>query len=338
MKILLQLFVSCLILLSTAFADWIPIDSVRVQDANGVPLLLNQTITTRGIVTTRREFGLFLVYFQSSTAGLVAFDTAFCSGVKRGDSIEVTGVVTQFSGLTELSPVTSFTILDTGRTVTPVVKTCSQIRLNGEPNEGMLIKIRNVTAVHTTAGTNATVWTVAGSGTNYRIFDGIDSCDIRIYATTNIANQPVHSFPFDVITECSQFKSSAPFNSGYQLLPRRLDDFSGATGINPVSNIIPDNYSLHQNYPNPFNPNTIINYEIPVNVKHETSNVRLTIYNSLGSEISTLVSEKQNAGSYSVRFDGANYPSGIYYYKLSISTSSGQTDNFTDVKKMILLK
>jgi len=331
MKILLQLFVSTLILLSTAFAGWIPIDSVRVQDANGVPLLLNQTITTRGVVTTRREFGLFLVYFQTRTAGLVAFDTAFCSGVKRGDSIEVTGVVTQFNGLTELSPVNSFTILDTGKTVNPVIQTCSQVRLNGEPYEGMLIKIRNVIAVHTTGGANVTIWTVTGSGTNYRILDGIDSCDIRIYATSEIANQPVRAFPFDVVTECSQFKSSAPFNSGYQILPRRLDDFTGATGINPVSNSVPDKYSLHQNYPNPFNPNTIINFDIPRDARRETQDVKLIVYDALGKEVTALVNENKPAGNYSVTFNGANYPSGVYYYKL-------ETDNFTEVKKMILLK
>jgi len=51
----------------------------------------------------------------------------------------------------------------------------------------------------------------------------------------------------------------------------------------------------------------------------------------LGNEVATLVNEKQNAGSYEVDFNGSNYSSGIYFYKL-------QTDNFSETKKMTLIK
>ncbi|MBK8382713.1 MAG: T9SS type A sorting domain-containing protein [Ignavibacteria bacterium] len=77
-----------------------------------------------------------------------------------------------------------------------------------------------------------------------------------------------------------------------------------------------DNFLLQQNYPNPFNPKTIINYAIPSNVKRQTSNVKLIIYNSLGKQITTLVNEKHNPGSYSVEFNGEGLPSGIYFYKI----------------------
>ncbi|MEO6694187.1 MAG: hypothetical protein ABIY50_00710, partial [Ignavibacteria bacterium] len=99
MKIVLILLVSMFTFISTAFAQWIPLDSIRVQDANGVPVLLGQIVTTRGIVTTQRELGASLVYFQDRTDGMVAFDAPFGAGVKRGDSIEVTGTVVQFNGL-----------------------------------------------------------------------------------------------------------------------------------------------------------------------------------------------------------------------------------------------
>lgn len=326
MKNLLNLFSYLFIFLSTAYSQWIPIDSVRIQDSLGVPLLINQSITTRGVVTTHREFGGSLVYFQTNTAGLVGFDTAFCNHVKRGDSIEVTGVVTQFSGLSELNPVTSLTIFDTGNIVTPTVLTCTQVRVGGEAYEGMLIKIRNVTAVHTLTGENVTTWAVTGSGTNYRLIAGSDSCDIRIYATTDIANQPVRAFPFDVITECSQFKFSAPFIGGYQILPRSLNDFSSATDVNIISNNIPDKYTLHQNYPNPFNPNTKIRYQLV-----SGGDITLKVYDVLGNEAAILVDKKQNAGSYEVEFDGSRLASGIYFYKL-------ESGNFIETKKMILLK
>ena len=326
MKNLILFFVYLLLFTSSASSQWITIDSARSQDTSGVSLLLTQSITTRGVVTTHREFGGSLVYFQVNTAGYVGFDTAFCNRVKRGDSIEVTGVVTQFSGLTELTPVTNLTIFDTGNVVTPKTVTCSQVRNNGEAYEGMLIKISGVTAVRTFAGVDITTWTVGGSGTNYRIFAGGDSCDIRIYATTNIANQPVHSFPFDVVAECSQFKFSAPFIGGYQILPRDLNDFTGVTGAGSVSTVIPDKFSLEQNYPNPFNPVTNLEFGIS-----DLGFVSLKVYDVLGKELKILVNEIRQPGNYKIEFDGSNLTSGIYFYTLN-------ADGYSETKRMILLK
>lgn len=98
------------------------------------------------------------------------------------------------------------------------------------------------------------------------------------------------------------------------------------TSINQTSSKIPDEFKLSQNFPNPFNPKTIIQYSIT-----ESDFATLKVYDILGNEISVLVNEKQNPGSYSVDFDAGNYPSGIYYYKL-------EAGNFSEVKKMILLK
>jgi hypothetical protein len=85
-------------------------------------------------------------------------------------------------------------------------------------------------------------------------------------------------------------------------------------------------YVLEQNYPNPFNPSTTIKFGIPVK-----NNVVVKIYNSLGSEIATLVNEVREAGSYEIQFNASNFSSGIYYYKIA-------SGNFTETKKMILLK
>ena len=71
----------------------------------------------------------------------------------------------------------------------------------------------------------------------------------------------------------------------------------------------PKEYSL-SNYPNPFNPTTKINYELRV-----TNYVSLKVYDVLGNEIAILVKEKQNAGRYSVNFNGADLSSGIYFYR-----------------------
>ncbi len=90
---------------------------------------------------------------------------------------------------------------------------------------------------------------------------------------------------------------------------------------------IPYSFYLSNNYPNPFNPTTLINYEVAKNTF-----VTLKVYDVLGREVATLVSETKSAGEYSAKFDGSRFPSGVYFYRLS--TSSG----FLQVKKMVLEK
>ena len=85
-------------------------------------------------------------------------------------------------------------------------------------------------------------------------------------------------------------------------------------------------YSLSQNYPNPFNPNTVVSFQIPV-----PGFVSLKIYDVMGKEVAKLVNEFKQAGNYSIDFNAANFPSGVYYYRL-------EAGDFTDTKKMILVK
>jgi len=94
---------------------------------------------------------------------------------------------------------------------------------------------------------------------------------------------------------------------------------------------LPTEFSLSQNYPNPFNPSTAIRFTIPSNVKRETSNVTLKVYDILGREIATLVNEEKSAGSYEVEFDATNLSSGVYFYQL-------RAGGFVDTKKLILIK
>lgn len=103
------------------------------------------------------------------------------------------------------------------------------------------------------------------------------------------------------------------------------------TSISNESNNISENFNLAQNYPNPFNPNTTIKYTIA-----EKGFIRLTIYNSLGEEVSNLVNSNRDKGSYTVNFNGNGLNSGIYFYKLTYKNKNG--NNFTDTKKLILLK
>jgi Secretion system C-terminal sorting domain len=85
-------------------------------------------------------------------------------------------------------------------------------------------------------------------------------------------------------------------------------------------------YTLLQNYPDPFNPVTTITYLIPDNGR-----VNLAVYNILGQKVETLVDEVKSSGSYSIEFDGSNFPDGIYFYQLTSGTNTLR-------KKMLLLK
>ncbi|MBK7377890.1 MAG: T9SS type A sorting domain-containing protein [Ignavibacteriales bacterium] len=93
----------------------------------------------------------------------------------------------------------------------------------------------------------------------------------------------------------------------------------------------PTEFTLEQNYPNPFNPKTKIKYTIPSNVKNQTSNVSLKVYDILGKKVAELVNENKPAGEYEILFEASELPSGIYLYQL-------QAGNFIESKKMILIK
>ena len=90
--------------------------------------------------------------------------------------------------------------------------------------------------------------------------------------------------------------------------------------------LLPQKYTLAQNYPNPFNPTTRIQYTVP-----KDGNVKLTVYNIIGQEIAQLVNGEVKAGTHEINFDASALTSGVYLYKL-------QVNNFTSVKKMILMK
>jgi hypothetical protein len=89
---------------------------------------------------------------------------------------------------------------------------------------------------------------------------------------------------------------------------------------------LPVRTSLRQNYPNPFNPTTVVSYQLSV-----VSNVRIAVYDVLGREIGTLMDEVKQPGTYSVTWNAAGRPSGVYFCRM-------QAGNVQTAVKMVLMK
>jgi photosystem II stability/assembly factor-like uncharacterized protein len=148
------------------------------------------------------------------------------------------------------------------------------------------------------------------------------------WAESFINNPPMDSLS-SRLTDLS-FVANASVISGWTI----GDDgsvaaFSGTTtpvGVENNRKSTPTEFALQQNYPNPFNPTTIINYHLPMD-----DMVTLKVYDVLGREVKTLVSEHQIAGNYSVTFSACNLPSGVYFYSLQAGT-------YHNTKKLLLLK
>jgi photosystem II stability/assembly factor-like uncharacterized protein len=100
----------------------------------------------------------------------------------------------------------------------------------------------------------------------------------------------------------------------------------GITSVSGNQNQTPQEFSLSQNYPNPFNPKSNIKYQIS-----KLSEVKLVILDILGREVAVLINEQLSPGSYEVEWDGSDYSSGVYFYKLI-------TGYYSETRKMILLK
>jgi len=115
------------------------------------------------------------------------------------------------------------------------------------------------------------------------------------------------------------------FTGGSSGKPEAIKSKSENTGIKTEPNA-PMEFNLSQNYPNPFNPVTNINFAVP-----NRSSVKLTVYDMLGKAIELLVNGEYTAGTYKTNWNGANYPSGIYFYRLTAG-------DYTKTNKMVLVK
>jgi hypothetical protein len=156
-------------------------------------------------------------------------------------------------------------------------------------------------------------------------FTQVNMSNIGDTFRANIPAQPLNTKVYYYIwaNSISSRTSTKPITA-----PRGNIQFlvTNTAGITNLNNGVPEKFTLYQNYPNPFNPTTKIKFDIP-----KSSFVELKIYDISGREVSILVSQKLEAGTY--KFDW-NVPSSLsagLLYKLLAG-------NYTNVRKLIFIK
>jgi hypothetical protein len=136
---------------------------------------------------------------------------------------------------------------------------------------------------------------------------------------------------FTQTTYRGAFDQNATWANGWtNFRPDTIDYKTIPIGIEPISNVVPGSYKLQQNYPNPFNPATNIRFDVS-----QSGFAKLVVFDILGREIQTLVSENVKAGEYEVSFNASNLPSGVYLYRLTVS---GENSNWSSTRKLVLVK
>ncbi len=173
---------------------------------------VNQRLTTVG--------GGYQMYLRDATGGIGIFKTSSFANIpvlKEGDSVKVMGTINVFRGLSQITP-DSMVILATGRSLkNPTVA----LKVN-ESLESDLVRINGVNLVDPTKWTTG----VGATGFTVKVFKGTDTTDVRIDNDCPLYAQPAPTGTFDIVGMGSQFSvtTTAPWNGGYQLIPRKLAD------------------------------------------------------------------------------------------------------------------
>ncbi len=204
-----------------------PIAELRQNDVNGIPLLLNEYVTVRGIVTVAGQFQ-GPAYLQDVSGGLAVFDIGFESAVAIGDEVTITGWIDQFRGLTELRDVLLHEVHSGANNVQPLELTANAIAMDGaggtEQYEGALVRLNQVVLTALDGTTQVSTWDGSGSGQNYLLTDQSGSVQIRVDNNVDFVGAAAPQGPFDVIGVVSQFVVNPPYVGGYQLMPRWRSD------------------------------------------------------------------------------------------------------------------
>jgi phosphatidylserine/phosphatidylglycerophosphate/cardiolipin synthase-like enzyme len=212
-------------------AVFIGLNAISQQSIENARSKVGQEITVGGIVTNGGEFGR-IRYFQDETAGLSAYGNAG-TVLQRGDSATITGTLKNYRNLLEIDPITSVTVHTSNNPVPqPQLITVDQI---GENHESQLVQINDVQFKNPSG-------TFEGDK-NYSLTDGTKSFEIRINRNaTSIVGQQIPTGNLNLAGIVSQYSyNQNDVTTGYQLLPRDLNDLMLTGAVNIISPVTVQN-------------------------------------------------------------------------------------------------
>ncbi len=201
--------------------------------------------------------------------------------------------------------------------------------------DGDSLRVYNISNIATPVQVGK-VWTrgygyAAAISGNY-VYVPADDRGLRVVNITNPA-APVLAGFYDGVP----IARGVAVDGGFAYVAERIDGLTVYRNDLVVSveetGTSPSSFALHQNYPNPFNPTTEIRFQIAEvrGQRSEVSRVTMKVYDVLGREVATLVNEPMAAGIHKATWDASDFPTGVYFYKLSAGS-------ITETRKMILAK
>lgn len=270
---------------------------------------VGSVVTVNGIVTNGSELGATTRYFQDATGGIAAYNGTALTNVKRGDSVSITGSISNFNGLIEIvSPSFSANVIASGKTVpAPLVTTA----IGGfiEANESRLIRINNVTFSAT--------GTFAGN-TNYVFTHNGTQEDIRINNASNLVGTTIPVGPVDIIGILSEYNLGTYTGTSYQLLLRDLNDIVYA-GNPPLITTPLDQKNI-----------TITSFDVSFLTQNQGNTI--VKYGLTPTALSSTVSSATMTTNHSVALTGLT-PATIYYVQ-GITVSATNDTSFSAVTAM----
>ena len=200
-----------------------PVAAQTVADARNAAV--GSSVTGSGIVTSGPSLGN-VRYLQDGTGGIAVFPGSGSAPgftVQPGDDLTLTGTLTNYNGLLEITPITAFTVNSSGNALpAPVLITPNGL---GEPVEARIVKVENV---YFNGTGNFSAGTIS-------IQAGTETANVYLRTGHPLVGTPIPTGPVDLTGIASQFDPSVPYTSGYQLLPREAADITphGSISIIP---------------------------------------------------------------------------------------------------------
>jgi L-ascorbate metabolism protein UlaG (beta-lactamase superfamily) len=160
--------------------------------------------------------------------------------------------------------------------------------------------------------------------------DGVYTMTPEVATTVAATIQASHDIPIHTMPPPDTYSDAivGRFTSPNKLIihPGSTIELSATTTGVEKTQSMPTDFKLEQNFPNPFNPTTNIRFEVKY-----FGMVTLKVYDMLGREVTSIVSEELSPGIYTNQWNASNIPSGVYFYRL-------QSGNYSETKRLTLIK